>query len=193
MKKPEEIKQLLAHVEGAGVYCWISGEAIVSFFLDAKINEVDIYCGNNKERMLAEGHLFKNGFKVIKRSPLGAKMRKGKIVINILFCKSTPEETILRFDFSICCVAFDSEGVFYCHERFFQDLEEKNLFFTNNSESIGGYSFKNRCNRLSSFLKKGFKMEKDTLLFWLKKLEENQKILRNNKIPKISTFKVLKY
>ena len=36
-------------------------------------------------------------------------------------------------------------------------------------------------------------MEKDTLLFWLKKLEENQKILRNNKIPKISAFKVLKY
>ena len=88
---------------------------------------------------------------------------------------------------------FDSNGVFCCHERFFQDLEEKRLFFTNNSETLGGYSFKNRCSRLSSLLKKGFKIEGDTLIFWLKKLEENQKFLRSNKIPKINTFKVLKY
>ncbi len=193
MKKPEEIKKLLSHVEGAEVYCWISGEAIVSFFLGYNVNEVDIHCSSSKDRMLAEGHLFKNGFKVIKRHGLGAKMRKGKIIINILFTKKTPEETVLNLDFSIHCVAFDSEGAFYCHERFFEDLENKNLFFTNNSDSLGGYSFKNRCSRLSSLLKKGFKMEKDSMIFWLAKLVENQKILQSNKTPKNNAFKVLKY
>ena len=193
MKKPEEIKKLLSYVDGANVYCWIVGDAIVSFFLGQKVNEVNIHCSSSQDRMLAEGHLFKTGFKVIKRHGMGAKMRKDKTIVNILFTKKTPEETILNLDFSIYCVAFDSEGSFYCHERFFQDLENKNLFFTNNSESLGGYSFKNRCTRLSNLLKKGFKMEKDSMIFWLSKLAENQKILQSNKIPKNSAFKVLKY
>tara|TARA_A100001201_G_C4092979_1_gene202774 strand:- start:2505 stop:3092 length:588 start_codon:yes stop_codon:yes gene_type:complete len=193
MKSPEEIKEVLKPLEGCGLYYWVAGNSIVSFFLGKKIQEVNIYFQSSKDRSAAEGYLFSKGYKTIKRLASGSKMRKGNSVIDLLFSKKTPEETLKRFDFSIACAAIDSNGTFYCHESFFQDMEEKNLNYTGNQQNMGSYSFKNKSLRLLKYMNQGFSIKNNkNMIFWLKKLNEDQEQIKQNRIPKIKEFNILK-
>ena len=193
MKSPEEIKEVLKPLNGSGLYHWVAGDAITSFFLGRNISDLHVYFTSGKERLLAEGYLFSKGYKVIKRNNLGCKMRKANSIIDVLFSKKTPEETLYKFDYTVFCAAIDSEGKFYCHERFFEDMEDKNLYYTGNHQSIGAYSFKSKSNNLQRFINKGFGIKDEkNLLFWLKRLTLDQEQIKQNKVPKIKQFKILK-
>lgn len=80
---------------------------------------------------------------------------------------TTPEECINMFDFSIEMSALDSNGSFFCHPTFENDMNNKIL--NRNSRPHGYPRQSNR--RLLKYIKDGFTIDHENLLLWLENQE----------------------
>jgi hypothetical protein len=69
-----------------------------------------------------------------------------------------PSAAIDSFDFTVACAAFDREGNFYCHARFWQDLEARQLVCHTLSHPMS------TLRRLEKYTQKGFSASPKELL-----------------------------
>lgn len=121
-EKVKPIFQLLADLN-----CWIAGGAIRDLCKEGLINtDIDVFFSNPtaveqahaKLHEVVGSHLDLENERVYKWNV----PKIGKIdIVRIPF--TNPQACIDRFDFTVCSAAVDHQGTFYCHRRFFQDLE----------------------------------------------------------------------
>jgi hypothetical protein len=156
-------------------YCWIAGGAIADFFLDKKPYDVDVYFPSEKAKKKAINKFKNLGAKVIREYPLITKIFYRGAKYDFAFLKSTPEECIKQFDYTVCSAAIDKDEKFFSHPDFFQHIEEKKLHYM--GDAISSPVVKAR--RLQKHLRKGYKMNEEELKLWLDNLiKENQKSRR---------------
>jgi hypothetical protein len=175
-------------LKGFSSNCWIAGGAISDFFLGRDIQDLDIFFPNEESRQAAVDKFISIGAELIDTYPLGQKFKlKGKIY-DLVHLGNSPEQTISRFDYSICCATIDKSRNFYCHENYFEHIENKEIHYIGNHPNI---NFKNKSKRLQGYLNKGYKMTKSQLLHWLDRLIKDQNRLRNKKKMHIEEFKII--
>jgi len=77
-----------------------------------------------------------------------------------------PEETIDRFDFTVCCAAIDYMGRLAIHPNFFEDLAGRRLEIHNLSNPVSTFA------RVQKYVEKGFKASHNTLFKIAKAMQE---------------------
>ena len=176
-----------------GSNCWIAGGAISDFFLDRDCKDIDIFFPNTIEKKKAIEELTRLGGRMQGSSSdnIGAATTfkyKGD-TINIIHLGTTPEECITRFDYTVCCAAIDKKGNFCHHEKYFEHLGNKKIYYLGNHPNA---NFKNKSRRLQKYLGKGYSIDKENLDYWLIRLIQDQNRARNKKSVNITSFKIIK-
>lgn len=124
----ERVKVVFGTVE---LPCWIAGGSIRDLCQDGTCNtDIDVFFYNRddierahaKLHSIEGSHLDLENERVYKWNVPGI----GKVdIVRLPF--RDPQVCIDSFDFTVCSAAIDHLGRFYCHKRFFQDLEAKAL------------------------------------------------------------------
>ena len=174
-------------------YCWIAGGALANTILDEKIEDIDIFFPNEKTRQEAIKKIIYMGAKKIETHPYCDKFDLNGRIYDLIHAGRTPEETISSFDWTACCSALDSKGNFYCHEKFFDHIGTKMLYFMGNCSSPHQLTFKNKAKRLSKYIKKGYQIEKEVLQDWLSRVISDHNKLKNKRKLKTIEINVLKF
>lgn len=169
--------------------CWIAGGAITDYFLDRSVDNIDIFFPNESARKGAINKLESMGAKKLDSLPSEEKFKLKDKSYSLACIGRTPEETISQFDYTVCCVAVDQSGNFYCHERYFDHLDCKKIHYLGNYPNM---NFKNKSKRLRKYLEKGYSIDKEHLTYWLERLIKDQNRLRNKKSVSITEFKIIK-
>lgn len=150
--------------DGTPIACWIAGGCIRDLILYGAHNtDIDVFFPNVGEIQDAKPlvlsvtkpgitstvnqgvskMIFESGFVYKYETPLG------KIdLIRRNF--SGPADTVASFDFTVCAAAFDRDGNFYHHERFFTDLQARKLVCLTLSHPLS------TLRRLQKYVQKGF-------------------------------------
>ena len=174
MKNAEQqIKPYLNLFKGSGYY-WIAGGSIMSFLMDEEPNDIDFYFENEGALNKAIAVLKKRGFRIVEDLDFGKKLVRKGTEYDLMYTQKTPQECISNFDISVCCAAIDSNGIFYHHDKYFDHVGEKQLYYIGNSPNL---NWLNKSLRLRKYLKKGFEINQKNLIFWLNKQESDQKML----------------
>lgn len=155
-KKEKLIKRFSPLLKKFDGHCWVAGGAIADIIMDKPINDIDIYFESKRDRLIAVERFTKLGCTYVKKLRLGGKFLLKKQEFDLLHLGITPEETIGNFDYTICCVAFDSEGELHCHPKFWEDIEERRLVYTGNNTT---HKNCNKAKRLVKYLNKGFSID----------------------------------
>jgi len=174
-------------------YCWIAGGAIPSVLRGGKINDVDIFFPNEKGRQEAIKKILSMGARKLDSYPSGDRFNLNGKVYDLIHTGRNPAETILNFDWTVCCAAIDKKGNFYCHEKFFDHVGAKKLNFIGNCSSTYQLAFKNKTKRLSKYLEKGYKIDEEMLKYWLSRIISDHNKLKNKRRLKINQINVLKF
>ena len=144
--------------------CWIAGGAITSTILDEKIDNINIFFPDEECRQNGAKKMFQMRAEKINGHPLEEKFRLDGKIYDLIHAGRSPEETILKSDWSVCCAAIDKRGNFYYHEKFFDHIGTKKLHFIGNYSNSRQLSFKSKTKRLIKYVEKGYKIEKESLL-----------------------------
>lgn len=172
----ENLKKLHFHLLAKfKSYCWISGGAIIDVLEDRQPRDIDIYFPSEKAKNQAISKLKKEGGRVIQVYPIGTKMEIDGVEVDLTFAGETPEEVFDKYDYTIVCVAIDSNGKIFSYPDFFEHLSEKKLYYTGEAPSKGAAHFTNKAKRIRKLLKKGFTIDEENLDFWLERLIMEQK------------------
>tara|TARA_Y100000592_G_C5450800_1_gene308612 strand:+ start:395 stop:982 length:588 start_codon:yes stop_codon:yes gene_type:complete len=169
--------------------CWIAGGAISDFFLGRERADLDIFFPNQVSQKAAIEKFISMGAKLIREYPLGSKLEFEGEIYDLVHLGNSPEQTISRFDYSVCCAAIDKDGNFYCHENYFEHIGNKEIHYIGNHPNI---NFKNKSKRLQGYINKGFCIKSKQLVKWLDRLIKDQNRLRNKKKIHITEFKITK-
>lgn len=114
----------------SGVRCWVAGGSVRDYFSGGMIqDDFDIFFPDRESFEKALDILKKTkGIKSGFQSPAIANFQDGwhklQLVSSHFF--SSPEDTIARFDFTVCCAAITTKDVFV-NETFFEDLASRSL------------------------------------------------------------------
>jgi len=135
--------------------CWIAGGAISDFFSGRERRDLDIFFPNEESRKAAVEKFVSMGAEILTSYPLGERLKFKGELYDLVHLGNTPKQTILRFDYSVCCAAIDKSGNFYYHENYFEHLGNKEVHYIGNHPNI---NFKNKSKRLQSYLDKGYKI-----------------------------------
>lgn len=138
----------------AGDY-WIAGGAVLEAALfDTRTSDADLFFRSegDLERALGailqqDGHFDVKGEKVYKAT-LEA-LGRIDLIRNIY---SDPLACIETFDFTVACCAVDRNGLFYCHDQFFQHVAARKL-------EINAVTFPlSTIKRIEKYARKGFSL-----------------------------------
>ena len=169
--------------------CWIAGGAITNFFLGEQKTDLDIFFPNEESFKAATKKFISMGAESVNSYPSGEKFKFKGEFYDLIHLGNSPEQTISRFDYSVCCAAVDKAGNFYHHEDYFDHIEKKEIHYIGNHPNI---NFKNKSKRLQSYINKGYSIKKEQLISWLDRLIKDQNRLRNKKKINITEFKIIK-
>jgi len=142
--------------------------------MDEEPNDIDFYFENEGALNKAIAVLKKRGFRIVEDLDFGKKLVRKGTEYDLMYTQKTPQECISNFDISVCCAAIDSNGIFYHHDKYFDHVGEKQLYYIGNSPNL---NWLNKSLRLRKYLKKGFEINQKNLIFWLNKQESDQKML----------------
>lgn len=138
------------------IYCWISGGCLCDYFdNDRKFKDIDVFFEKEDEKNIVK-NIFKNKYKFLCETNLFSRFNLGKEEVELIFAqnKISPISCIRHHDFSVCCVALDINRNFYYHEKFFEDIKNKNL------RKITFESERDRTRqRLRRYRNKGFRLK----------------------------------
>ena len=170
-------------------YCWIAGGAISSVLRGGRVDDIDIFFPNEDSRKNAVRKLVSMGGEKIHTHSFEERVRfKGKFY-DFMHLGRNPEETISRFDYTVCCVVIDKKGNFYCHEDYFDHIGSKKLHFIGNYPNV---NFKNKTKRLKKYINKGYLIDHENLDYWLQRLIKEHNKLSNKKKIQITEFNIVK-
>ena len=162
-------------------YCWIAGGAISDALMSMYINDIDIFFPTAHEKDIAKDTVLDNGGTLIDTKPNGHRMVLNDQRIDIIHLGRNPLETILSFDYSICCIAIDKNKQVYKLPNYDYDLKERRLTYLNNDPTPGKHPV-NKANRLLKYLKKGYTISNTELKCWLDQLIKDHEVrVRKNK------------
>jgi hypothetical protein len=171
-----EFNKHLKIFNGLNVYFWIGGAAIYDFFSANKPNDIDVFFRSEKDLQKAINLLKRKGFRILFKRNVGALLesRDGVKYDLLNVCKS-PEHLFNNFnDFTICCAAIDSNGIFWHHEEYFDHCDKKELHYIENRVNTDAVKQK----RLKKFVSRGFTISSQNLIKWLEKLDYDKKTLK---------------
>lgn len=173
--------------------CWIAGGAIASVILDEKIADIDIFFPSEDARKAAVKKFSMMGAEKIASYPLGDKFEYRGQQYDLIHAGRTPEETIRLFDWTACCAAIDKKGNFICHEKFFEHIFERKLYFLGNHPSPHQLAFKNKVKRLTKYLEKNYKIDNKMLQYWLSRMISDHNKLKNKRKLQVTEINVSKF
>lgn len=136
------------------VYCWVSGGAVRDYWSIRKLSsDIDLFFRNmddlEKVMVYLEEQKFKNTFE----NDRIINMRNNEKLIQLIKLNfENPDETIRKFDFTVCCCAIDSTGTLYVDDNFFIDLARKSLIINELPYPLS------TLQRLQKYIKKGYIM-----------------------------------
>ena len=145
--------------------CWVAGGALRDFFIDGHCDnskDIDVFFRYSGEYREACKHLRSLGIKQsftndhVTNFDLGFDRHKVQLVGMHQF--KGPQETIDKFDFTVCGAAVDKEKAYFL-PTFFDDIKERRLSFHALPYPIA------TLKRLPRYIKKGFDINNDQLLF----------------------------
>lgn len=125
---------------------WIAGGAIRDVILFGKpMGDIDLYSVTGRwEEMAYQKPSFEG------KNDTRYETKWGTLdCIKIVF--PTPEATILDYDFTVCCAAYDGKN-FYHHEKYFEHLLNRQLYLSNVQRPL------EILDRLQKYNRKGFTM-----------------------------------
>lgn len=163
-------------------YCWIAGGAISDALMSRYINDIDIFFPTVREKDIAKDTVLANGGTLIDTKPNGHRMILNDQKIDIIHIGRNPLETILSFDYSICCIAIDKNKQVYKLPNYDNDLKERRLTYMNNDATPGKHPV-NKADRLLRYLKKGYTISNTELKNWLDQLikDQEERVRKNEK------------
>lgn len=133
---------------GQGNY-WLAGGSIQSLLTDSKINDYDIFSNGLSKEL--KHNLLCNKYIPFFENDRVAKFRIQNQVLDIVKIPfESPETTIQSFDFTVSGAAIDSQGKFYCLDRFWQDLATRKLVINRIDHPLS------TLRRMQKYIKKGF-------------------------------------
>jgi tRNA nucleotidyltransferase/poly(A) polymerase len=152
--------------------CWIAGGAITDFILGRKIRDIDVFFPSEKDALKAKNKLTSIGGKMTFEYPQGFNVKYRGTHYDLAFVGATAQETIDRFDYTVCAIAVDKNKKFIHHEDYFNHLEKMELHYIGNHPNK---FYLNKAKRLLKYFDKGFSLDQDNLEKWLHTLIKDHK------------------
>lgn len=116
-----------------GEKSWIAGGCLREWMLEKRLNksvDIDVWCADDAERQRLDEAAKKAGWTEKKSSPTSSNW-KSKSGHWVQFIRGhyfpTPEETIGRFDFTVCAISLSANGHMLLHESTLLDMTLKRL------------------------------------------------------------------
>lgn len=146
-------KIILTEMQDANIRCWIAGGALRDYFAGVRVKtDYDLFFPNQVEYDKCKAHFITNDCVVKWESDNGMKVSyKGKTFDLVKKFFAGPRETIDAFDFTVCMIAVDTEGLYY-GESTFLDLAKRQLMVNQITYPASTMS------RAFKYYKKGFSM-----------------------------------
>jgi hypothetical protein len=165
-----------------GVYFWIGGGAIRSYFLDEIPNDIDFHFTSQSGAKLARDLLLRKGFSKVESTKTHWKMEGGDLIFDLCYPYNSIEEwSNENADYTVNASALDRNLKFYCHDNFFEDVKNKKLRRMRQTNKWVGQM----CLRLKKLLEYGFEIDKENLIKFLDDLEATRQMradLKNKKM-----------
>jgi len=143
---------ILGEIYTQGITCWLAGGCIRDYFMGVKPIDYDVYFPNENEFNKAKSYLNSVNAKIDWESDNGIKFYYNGIVLDLVkIFSNNPEDTISRFDYTVCMLAVD-HNTLYFGENTLKDLEDRKLVIntiTNPKSSL---------KRALKYYNKGFTM-----------------------------------
>jgi hypothetical protein len=178
----EELKEFLAphftRFNELGVYYWISGGAILSFFTGQEPNDIDVYFPTKKIADQAVGLLKKKGFKIEHEWENNRVLKNSELIYDVIHEFNNPNQIFQNFDYTICMSYLDCKGKWKCHQDYFTDLNSRKIvrnqkYIENRSKIKKMYAVA-EIKRLLKIINKGFSVDSYNLKIFL---EDNRDII----------------
>jgi hypothetical protein len=145
-------EEVLNEFRDNNIDCWVAGGSVRDYLIGQEPKDYDIYFPNETEYKKAERFLYENGGQVVFETENGKKYQIGDRHYDLVkIFNNSPEDTISRFDYTICMFAVDGERLIG-GDRSMEDLQsgKLKLNFVANADSTLARSYK--------FTKRGFSM-----------------------------------
>jgi hypothetical protein len=142
---------------------WLAGGAITSHLTDSPINDFDFY-SNDPKQFIQDLKLITP---VVNKNPYSYDfMLDGNKLQVTDYPYRDPIRTLYNYDYTICCIAFDGNNIYYA-EEFWDDIHSKTLQFRkNNIHPLTAFE------RLIKYAKRGFNPTAETMLRVAKDLSQ---------------------
>jgi hypothetical protein len=130
---------VLDDFKNQNIDCWVAGGSVRDYLIGIEPKDYDIYFPNNIEYKKADRYLEEMGGICVFENENGKKYRLNENYYDLVkrFNKS-PEDTISRFDYTICMFAIDGNNL-YGGDTSMEDLENNRLkinYITNADSSL---------------------------------------------------------
>lgn len=134
---------------------WVAGGFITQFLKMKKAcydgTDIDIFSSKPQEiieHVNKSNHIKRENERAIKFRNLSNYKSHLIDIVKLPF--SSPEETIKTFDFTVCAIAVDRDGTFFCHEKTFEHIQDRKLVYQNSGRTA--------LYRIEKYIQRGYKL-----------------------------------
>ena len=193
----KEFKKYFKLFEGLDVYFWIASGGIRDFFAKEKPKDIDFFFPDQESRKKAAKKILQAGANKTKDLPRGEQFILNGEYHDLVCWDGTgdppciaknPTEMIEWFDYTVEMAALDSNGQFFHHPKFHEDIKNKKLTRNPNHRIQDLYPRMNN-KRLMMYIKRGYSIDREDLIKFLEDQEATFKHRHDRKINNLPALK----